>query len=359
MNTLDQLRRVLEAGAGDAPSPDGVVVAAQRGAARIRRRRRMLAAGGAAALVTVVALVTPLVTARQHADGPPPASTPAGREADQVTLGVAAGFAVIDQDVDAQGQRITFWVPPAGSARSRLSASATAIDADAGFDPARLRSGERTTVSGHEAWYVPDYPLALYLGVNTSRMMRQPEPAPVLGWQDRTGTWVLVHPRTDEELSRTQLLEAAQAVRIDPPSELTLPVGLARPPDELPWTTAQTDRRTYARIALGGKPAPLDATMVVAAPGPAVIIEARPSRDRPVSGARVAPVRGHDAWYSKETDGSALGNGTLRVRVGGCTVSFTAWDADRASASQLREIADAATYADCDDPATWVPAIHR
>jgi hypothetical protein len=359
MNTLDELRRVLEAGAGDAPSPDGVVTAAQRGAARIRRRRRVLAAGGVAALVTVVALVVPLVTARRHADGPPPASTPAGRAAGQVTLGVAAGFEVTSQDVDARGQRITFRVPPAGSATSHLTAGATAIDADAGFDPARLRSGERTTVSGHEAWYVPDYPLAMYVTVSSWKMRRQAEPTPVLGWQDRTGTWVLVHPFTGEELSRAQLIEAAHAVRIDPPSELTLPVGLARP-DEFPWTRAESDRRTYARIVLGGTAAPPDATMVVgAAPGTTIIIEAWPSGDHPVRGAPAAPVAGHDAWYSKNTLGSALGNGTLWVRAGGCTVSFTAWDADRASASQLREIAAAATYADCDDPATWVPAVHR
>jgi hypothetical protein len=51
------------------------------------------------------------------------------------------------------------------------------------------------------------------------------------------------------------------------------------------------------------------------------------------------------------------GNGTLWVRVAGCTVSFSAWDPDQAAAADLRKIAAGARHADCTDPATWGPAV--
>ena len=79
MNTLDDLRRLLEADAGAAPATDGVVAAAERGAARIRRRRRVTAVAGSAALVAAVAMVLPVVADRRHADRQPSVGVPAGR----------------------------------------------------------------------------------------------------------------------------------------------------------------------------------------------------------------------------------------------------------------------------------------
>jgi hypothetical protein len=366
MNTLDDLRRVLEADAGDAPRPDGVAEAAVRGAARIRRRRRLTAATGAAVLVAAVTVAVPVVADRRQADGPPPASTPSGRRPGQVTLTVdpASDHVVINEEIDGDGQRIMFRSTTAKLAPRQNPPGAIAIDPDVAFDPGPLRAGERITVSGHEAWYVAAYPLGIYLPTDRSRALRpQREPSPVIGWRDPGGTWILVYQDNKVRTDRAALLAAAEAVRVTPPRELLLPVTLGRLPAGLPPNFLTTDRRSYAHLSLGGTTAPPDAVYVVGVtPGTAVTIEATPREKRPLPDAAtpVADVAGHQAWYSVHTIGTARGNGTLSVRVGACLVTFSAWDEKQATKEDLRFIAEHATYAaDCENPATWGPAVRR
>jgi len=363
MNTLEDLRRIFDEDASAAPDPVGVVAAAEQGATQIRRRRRAAVATGVAVLVAAVAVAVPVAVQRHRADGPMPATVGVEREQHQVTLGVdgPSGYAVTNQDSYENLQRILF---RNATESRRLIASAIAYDPSAGFDPTLLRRGERTTVSGHEAWYVSDYPLNGY-----TFGQRTPMVIPALGWQDPTGTWVLVyelpnvvHPGDPEESERARIQQDAQAVRIEAMHEMTAPISLGPLPAGIPpMSTASSDRRTKATVMLGGKPAPLDAVWVVGpTQGTAVMIEAEPDGPNtqiPDKAARVAPVAGYPAWFTKATSGTALGNGSLWVRARGCTITFSAWDRDLASAKQLREIAAATKYADCDNPATWGPIV--
>jgi hypothetical protein len=363
MNTLDDLRRLLEADAGAAPGTDGVVAAAERGAARIRRRRRLTAVAGAAALVAAVAMVVPVVADRRHADRQPSVGVPAERLPGQVTLGVdpASGYVPLHQDIDTNGQWIIF--APAGPDETQGQAGAIALDPDAGFDPSRLRQGERTTVAGHEAWYVGDYPFGDYgIGYKKSPMHRTPTVAPLLGWRDPGGAWVLVY-QSPVRPSREELHQAAQAIRVTPAREMTLPISLGPLPDGMPLNRVSSNHRFSGALSLGGPPVPLDAKILPGlGTGAAVTIGVAPG-DRlqipPTGVTRVAPVAGHDAWYAPTNPYDAQAKGTLYVRAGHCTFAFTSRDADRASAARLREIAEGATYADCADPATWGPVVRR
>lgn len=356
MNTLEDLHRIFDEDASAAPHPFGVVAAAEQGATRIRRRRRVAAAAGAAVLVAVVAVAVPVVTQRHRADGPLPATTPVERAPGEITLGVdpASGYAVTNQDNDENVERISFRKPTDRPDTSHYLASAIAYDPGAGFDPTRLRRGERTAVSGHEAWYVSDYPFGGYfMNKRSSLVMR------VLGWRDPTGTWVLVYQQADKEPGRARLLQAAQAVRIGAMHEMTVPVSLGPLPAGLPMNTISSDR-TRIEVTLGGEPAPLDAAYATGVPpGTGVVIDARPDTPIPTGATRVAAVAGHDAWFTKSTIGTALGGGMLWVQVRACIVAFSLWDPTKATVQQLREIAAAATYADCKDPATWGPAVRR
>jgi len=364
MNTLEDLRRIFDEDASAAPDPVGVVAAAELGATRIRRRRRAVLATSVAVLVAAVSVAVPMVTRRHRVDGPMPAAT-AGveRGPQQVTLGVdgSSGYAVTSQDSDENMQRILF---EKTAESPRYTAGAVAYDPNAGFDPTPLRSGERIMVSGHEAWYVGNYSFATYLLTNRTRL-----DIAAVGWQDPTGTWVLVFgypsfftPSDSEQPGRARLVQDAQAVRVEAMHEMTTPISLGPLPAGLPpLSEAFTDRHTEATVLLGGSPAPLDAAM---APGPkkgtAVMIEARPDGPDakvPAKAARVAAVAGYPAWFTKATSGTALGNGSLWVRARGCTITFSAWDRNLATAKQLREIAAATTYADCAHPATWGPVI--
>jgi hypothetical protein len=364
MNTLEDLRRIFDEDASVAPDPFGVVAAAERGATRIRRRRRVGVATGVAVLVTVVAVAVPVVTQRHRADGPTPANVQIERGPHQVTLGVdgSSGYAVTSQDTYVNLQRIGF-----RNATESKSYRATAIayDPSAGFDPTLLRRGERIKVSGHEAWYVGNYPFGGYM----MQARRTPLVIPAVGWQDPTGTWVLVYEipnflyRGDpEDPDRARLLQDAQAVRIEAMHEMTAPISLGPLPAGIPpMSTASSDRRTMATVLLGGQPSPLDAAWAWGpTQGTAVMIEARPDGPNakvPDKATRVASVAGYPAWFTKATSGTALGNGSLWVRARGCTITFSAWDRDLASAKQLREIASAASYPDCADPATWGPVV--
>jgi hypothetical protein len=183
----------------------------------------------------------------------------------------------------------------------------------------------------------------------------------LIGWRDPAGSWVLAYQDYPDLPDRTKLLGAAQALRIHPVHDMTLPISFGRLPAGLPLNIVHSDRRTSARMTLGGTPAPPVARWLVGpSPGTGVMIIVKPrGADIPGQGTRVARVAGHDAWYSKTTIGTARGNGTLTVRAGDCLVLFGAWDEDQASAAQLREIAEAVTYADCTDPTTWGPAVRR
>ena len=368
MNTLDDLRRLLEANAGAAPATDGVVAAAERGAARIRRRRRVTAVAGSAALVAAVAMVLPVVADRRHADRQPSVGVPAERLPGQVTLGVdpASGYVLANQDIAANGQWMMFGPRTATSDGDEVQAAAIALDPDAGFDPSRLRQGERTTVAGHEAWYVGDYPLAGYgLDRNSSPLRRTPIVTPLFGWRDPGGAWVLVYPahNPSDDSDRVKLHQAAQAIRVTPAREMTLPISLGPLPAGMPLNRVSSNREDYGAVSLGGPPAPLDAWVLPErGTGATVTIDVAPD-DRlaipPTGVKRVAPVAGHLAWYSPTTPSDAQAKGTLYVRVYHCTFAFTSRDADRASAALLREIAAGATYAVCNDSATWGPVVRR
>jgi len=364
MNTLDDLRRIFDEDASAAPDPVGVMAAAEQGATRIRRRRRAAVATCAAVLVAAVAVAVPVITQRQRADGPAPATVQIERGPHQVTLGVdgQSGYAVTSQASYENLQRILF---RNATESKRFIASAIAYDPSSGFDPSLLRRGERIDLSGHEAWYVGNYPFGGYM----MEGHRNSLDIPAVGWRDPTGTWILVFemPNFDyredpEDPDRARLLRDAQAVRIEAMHEMTAPISLGPLPAGIPpVSTASSDRRTQATVLLGGKPSPLDAAWAWGpSKGTAVMIEARPDGPNtkiPDKATRVAPVAGYPAWFTKETSGTALGNGSLWVRARGCTITFSAWDRDLATAKQVRQIAEATTYADCDNPATWGPII--
>jgi hypothetical protein len=357
MNTLDDLRRSLDGRATRTTSDGhGLVQAAQEGAARIRRRRRIAGAAGAACLVVVAAAVVPVVVARQHADHPPVVATPAPyRKPGQVTLGIAGSkYFLIFKTTDRNVQQLSLRNRDTSVIRD-YGGEVIAYDPGT-YDPAQLRRGERTTVSGHDAWLMMDY-----------RFPDESQGMPVLGWQDPSGVWVLAF-RLDRTFDRTSVFAFASVVRVGPAQPLTAPIQLPAEPAGLPLTAVLLQGGPHgfsdATVAFGAGGKPQQIPFPGLPRNVPLQINSTPqgNLDMPMIKAaltKIPPIAGHPAWYG--VDGGAAGGweggGRVLIDAEGCTVQFISANLGTVSRAQLEATAATATYADCTDPSTWTPPL--
>ena len=357
MNTLDDLRRSLDGRVTRTSDGHGLVQAAREGATRIRRRRRIAGAAAAACLVVVAAAVVPVVVARQRADHPAVVANPAPyRLPGQVTLGFAGSkYFPISQSTNGTVQRLAL--------RNRDTSvihdyGGEVLAYDPGtYDPALLLRGERTTVSGHDAWLVADY-----------RFASSEETTPVLGWQDPSGVWVLTY-RFGTKLDRADLITFASAIRIGPPRPLTTPFQLASGPGGLPLTVVMVGGGPHgyrdATVAFGTRNANVESEYADIPPKAPMMVSATVSGDNldlPMTKGeltRIAPIAGHPAWYGAGNGrvGAPVGGGHLLIEAGACTVQFISADSTKIGRDDLTAMAAAATYADCSDPSTWLSTL--
>lgn len=205
------------------------------------------------------------------------------------------------------------------------------------FDPAVLLAGERTRVSGHDAWYRPDHPPLALGGAG-----------PVLGWQDRSGSWILAsRPNQADALDRAELTRFAAAVRLGPPRDLLVPFRLGDLPDGWRITRVSEDRGRGSADLAG----PGGAARVVVYP---VSISPWFVPTGPGTGQLV--VGGHPAWYRQVKTPDTSAGTDLGMLAGTCNVRLVP-SGDVLDLAAATRIARAMTFPDCEDRSTWTGAV--
>lgn len=382
MSTVDELREVLEQRAG-VPEITGLVEGARAGAARVRRRRRITAATVAAGLVVVAAVTVPVTVQRLKATDPLPAAPPPEpyRKTGEYTLRVqtAPRYFVLERQVEAAGQvvvvrnRNTGGQDPGGT---------VAVHDPGTYDPAWLRTGERITVDGHPAFYTltvtsrPTGP-APDEAVERSRML-EAEGVAVIGWPDRSGAWVTVTGgRTRADVQRL-----AESVELGAPRPITAPVQFGWVPGGLRLGfVAANDQPPGSPVADRGARVGFTADRSPAALGPASALKNLVSDmeltalvlrrtdptwtemvdpPRPPGAAPAQPqwrtIAGHRTWYlpagSPDFD---AGRAHLLIEHGECGTALAVDGKTGISYDDLVRTVAGMTFADCTDPATWLP----
>ena len=386
MSTVDELREVLEERAG-VPEITGVVEAARAGATRVRRRRRITAATVTAGLVVVAAVAVPVTVQRMRATDPLPAApaTKPYRQTGEYTVRVqpAPRYFVLQRQVEAAGQVVVI--------RSRNSGDrdwgGTVTVHDPGtYDPAWLRTGERITVDGHPAFYTltvtsrPTGP-APEEAVERARMLES-EGVAVIGWPDPSGAWVTVTGgRTRADVQRL-----AESVELGAPRPITAPVQFSWVPGGLRLGFVSANDQPAgspildngARVGFTAKPLP-----AALEPGSAlanlhsdmeltVLVLRRTDRSwtemvdppQPPGVAAVQPrwrtVAGHRTWYLPPgSPHFAAGSAHLLIEDGECGIALSVDESVRISYDDLVRTVAGMPFADCTDPATWLPVQPR
>jgi hypothetical protein len=354
MRDIEELRRVLVDHEGLAPPSDGLIEAATAGAARIHRRRRF---GYAAGLVAVTAVVVAIpwvgASALRQQGSRPAASTPPYRGPLQVTVELAAdsGFVTLVHGMAGSAQHL--------SVRGGGSVDSEVVVHDPGtFDPAPLLHGEPVTVQGHRGYYLPQ----LDLGKQTLPSGEHEVVAPAIGWQDRSGAWVVVYFGRD----KAHLQRVAEAVRLGTARDLPAPYHLTYLPAGLTGVYAMsTDAGPLERrsdIGYGSDRSMPDVMRLMFGQ----------ARDLPLTidvllrGDYVdshiadlgAPtkVAGLDTWYVT-SDGTGwgvpAGGADLVVRFGRCLATIAVKDSSRFPYGVLKRIVEGARFVACENAATW------
>ncbi|MFI7544242.1 hypothetical protein [Actinoplanes sp. NPDC049599] len=383
MNTIDELREVLEHRAG-VPDPTGIIEAARARATHVRRRRRLTAV----ALAAVVAGAIPVTVAQLRTPDPLPAAPPPYREPGEATLTVrpAPGFFVLRRQIHATGQDVV--VRNLDSSDRRDGGSVTAFDPGT-YDPAWLKTGERITVGGHPAYYTltvtsrPSGPATDPAGreaIERSRLLES-EGVAVIGWPDPSGAWVVVSGAR----SREDLRQLAESVRMGPPRKVTSPVQFGWLPDglRLDYVTADDEPagpRSVASSARVGFTA--EASPTPLQPGSwaeyrdrdtalAAVVQPKNSRGwgEMVGGPggpsvlssvpRWQTIGGHRTWYLPEGNPDfAVDSGAhMLVETEKCGVLITLGEPVKISYADLIRTVTQMTVADCTDSATWTPPL--
>lgn len=211
MTTTEDLRRTLADNASRAPDGLGLIDAARTGAARVRRRNRVVSVGAAAAL-TACALAAVAVLRPTGGNAPVTADAPASATlTNSVELARDSGWwarLIFSSDgVEIVGARQVGQRPQDGDTTIKVFPAN-------GFDPTELRRGDPITVGGHAAYRRA----GAGLGVAAHDE--------VIGWQDRSGRWVLVLGPRDN----ATLMSLAAAVRLVALRPVRAPVKLAAVP---------------------------------------------------------------------------------------------------------------------------------
>ena len=301
--------------------------------------------------VAVVALG--VLKTREDGDAAAPIIAETGRKPWQVAidLDISAGFLVTAAVVDAGRQTLTVQNiglndNPAGAYGGEVSAFEPGV-----LDENQLHGGEAVNVDVDlDARYVPAYTFAAH-GDGAAQQWQ----TPAVGWQDPSGTWVLVYG--DETTTKESLLKLAGAVRLGTPRDLRMPFRLSGGfPDGLAPTYIQSPENK-----VGGLPPTVGLSAPSRTPSRAAVYRTEsPSLDLSVSAAprdaqwattrktlgAAAKVAGHDTWFD---------SGQLTVETDRCIIHVRG--ATTAPRDQLARIVDGMTIGDCTDLDSWIPPL--
>jgi hypothetical protein len=383
MNDIGDLEAAFARHEHLAPPPDGMVEQAYAGARRIRRRRLVIGGLGVAAVVAMSA-ITPVVLSRLGDDSthaaaqatPPPSAAPAtstGGPTLMIDVDRTNGFFLLSQGfagsvalatVRSENKSVTGWGGNVGL-----------YPADR-VDAAALSAGEPTTVSGHPAYYVPDYlldPAADHLGPQNASSPKsmtvgadgkadttpKDRRAAVIAWREPSGAWVLVSGSERPDLQRL-----AEAVR-PTPTELTTPYRLGYVPAGL--------RLDYGGSAIY-RPAQSNSVLVFADSSWPVMRRAEQSglveqsalriqvmanggNTGDLAGIPATMIAGRETWFFVGPGGSLgaqPGESVLFAKVGDCGVLIRAADNNRVPYPAIKQLFEGMTFQDCTAPQTWV-----
>ena len=276
------------------------------------RRPGMALIGALAALVVLLVAALLFVVLRTGddrpaaaGDVPDAASTPRGPGQVTADLKPTSGFVPSLRVADATRQQFTVQAISATGDSGDYAGEITAYDPGT-FDPAMLKAGQRTVVSGRDAWYVPQY---VFPGDGTAQRTA------VLGWQDPSGTWLLAYADTAANENRVldldHLQRLGEQVVISPTHDLRAPFRLGWLPAGLVMTyLAATDKAgpgggaTVGLSAAGRKPSTavsyssvpkdLDVSISAAAPGKGWPVEKAQLGVATAIGGRPAWLKGSD-----------------------------------------------------------------
>jgi hypothetical protein len=301
--------------------------------------------------VAVVALG--VLKTREDGETAAPIIADTGRKPWQVSidLDISAGFLVTSAVVDAGRQTLTvqnigFNDNPAGAYGGEVSAFEPGV-----LDENQLRGGEAVNIDVDlDARYVPAYTFAAH-GDGAAQQWQ----TPAVGWQDPSGTWVLVYG--DETTTKESLLKLAGAVRLGTPRDLRMPFRLGGGfPDGLAPTYVQAPENK-----VGGLPPTVGLSVPDRAPSRAAVYRTEsPSLDLSVSALApdaqwattrkklgpAAKVAGHDTWFSP---------GLLTAEAERCIIQVHA--AKAVPRDQLSRIVEEMTIGDCTDLDSWIPPL--
>jgi hypothetical protein len=305
-------------------------------------------------LVAGVAVVALGVLKTREDDDAAPIVAETGRKPWQVTidLDISAGFLVTAAVVDAGRQTLTVQNiglnddNPAGAYGGEVSAFEPGM-----LEENQLRGGEAVNIDVDlDARYVAAYTFAAH-GDGAAQQWQ----TPAVGWQDPSGTWVLVYG--DETTTKESLLKLAGAIRLGTPRDLRMPFRLgAGLPDGLQPTYFQSpENKTDGLPPTVGLSAPFrepSRAAVYRAESPALdlSVSAVPrdtqwATTRKTLGA-AAKVAGHDTWFD---------SGQLTVEAERCIVHVRGGTAT--PREQLARIVDEMTIGDCTDLDSWIPPL--
>jgi hypothetical protein len=368
MRTVDDLRRVFDEDALDAPGTDGIVDSVYVAAARIRRRRRVATAAAVIALVGIATAVPRLITGpRVDPPAPPAATAPGKRAMGQLTVSLAEGSNVkAYPGLDGTVQTMVLDTP-------RCCTEVRVYDPGT-FSGTGLTTGTPVEVNGHQAWYAV---LTMHSPGVSPRADDYTLRLPTVGWLDASGAWVTVYhfdqPGQQAPADvKTRLVEAADMVRIGPPKPVVVPFHFRSLPDRLRVTYADlrylAEPRTtdpYLEIGLGGSGEPV--TAITGWPQPSVVpplqvtaktLQQAKKNNDPLADPNLT-VGGFPAWYFEgpqppsEFPFLLAGQSLMNVKAGTCYVQVRVEDHTSITKSELTHMFDGATFDDCADSGTW------
>ncbi|GIJ50088.1 hypothetical protein Val02_69740 [Virgisporangium aliadipatigenens] len=334
----DNLSQLMTEFADDlAPSPEGMLEQARRGARRVRRRRRITAVVVAVLLAAVV--VVPLRFLGGGASRTPyvtPSPSPSAFSWSRGPLELNVELAPREYLIIGRAQSYRY-------GRGYL----TVVDPGA-FDPTPLLGGEPVTLGNRTGYYLSDPP--------TDSGPR------LVALRDPSGAWLLV---SGEDL-RDGLLNAAAQVRLGPPRPLAMPFRLGYRPPGIDVGTARVDLGgapgwAQTNLGFGGSAtAPIPSMFDWGREGSQLIVNVS-SLPAPLE--EMLPdepnttVAGRPAWWYERPVGRVnVGpkGALLAVRFPTCLFTVTVLDRARFPRAELERIVAGADVRDCRDRSTWV-----
>jgi hypothetical protein len=364
MTDVDELRHVLDQQAGLAPDGVGVAETALRRARQWQRRRRVVQTLAAVVGVAAVAVTSIAVAAR-----------PGSGRAVPTTIGTAASYRetsqfTVELATDPQWFALGYALGPTTQdveARVRTSPDRTGevlVYNPGTFDASVLDRDQRTTVQGHDAFYVPDLVLRTLTGERSGSLATFPvnEVAQALVWQDRSGAWVVVSVYVIQpgHTTMADVAALAELVRLVPPYELRAPFSFTYLPPGLSlqrgYTRTMFEQEVDVMVLLGppGGSEPVDYRDGSLGRNPAFPLSIRAlSRNKyvDINVADLGPatkIAGLDTWE--------VSTGLL-IQTATCQIAVSTRSPGQVSPDDMKRIVEGATFGSCADRSAWQPPV--